>query len=84
MRPETGFSAYFITRENINWETELKYLVIQSYIASNTFNCNVTEVEVGYIDYYSGEFHEISFSAKEIKSAVNELKDIGETISLNL
>jgi hypothetical protein len=84
MKPAAGFSAYFITKENILWETELKYPVIQNYIAADIFSCNVDEVEVGYIDYYSGEFHEISFSPSEIKSADKELKEIGESISLNL
>ncbi len=84
MKPDVGFSAYFITRENAVWETELKYPVIQNYIASSIFNSNIREVEVGYINYYSGEFYEISFSVPEIKSAIQELKKIGESVSLNL
>lgn len=84
MKPDIGFAAYFITRENAGWETELKYPVIQNYIASDIFDCNSREIEVGYIDYYAGEFHETSFSNYEIKSATKELKEIGESISLNL
>lgn len=84
MKPKNGFSAYFIARENATWETELKYPIIQNYIANNIFSCETNDIDVGYINYYTGEFHQFSFSLSEIKSAIKELKIIGESISLNL
>lgn len=84
MKPNIGFCAYFITKENSTWESELKYPVIQNFIAADIFNCEANVIDVGYINYYTGEFHETSFSMSDIKSALKEMKVIGESISINL
>lgn len=84
MKPASGFSAYFISLNNTAWRNELKFPVVQSFIAETVFKTNVEEIEVGYIDYLTGEFDETSFSASELVAAHQELNCIGETIRLNL
>lgn len=84
MKPTSGFSAYFISLDTPAWRSELKFPIIQTFVAESVFKTNVEEIEVGYIDYYTGEFNETAFSVAEINSAVKELESIGETIMLNL
>lgn len=83
MNPASGFSAYFISLDNAAWKSELKFPVIQSFVAETVFKTNVEEIEVGYIDYLSGEFSEKSFSLSELAAAAKELENIGQTIRLN-
>lgn len=84
MKPDSGFSAYFISKENAMWDSELKYPVIQNYIALDVFSCETDTVDIGYVDYYSGDLFETTFSKNEIKSALKEMITIGEGISLGL
>lgn len=84
MKPVSGFSAYFISVNNPAWKSELKFPIIQSFVAGKVFNTNIEEIEVGYIDYLTGEFNETSFSVAEIGTYAKELENIGQTIRLNL
>lgn len=84
MKPTTGFAAYFISLNAPAWKSELKFPVIQSFVAESVFKSNVEEVEVGYIDYFTGEFNETSYSVSEINASLKELEGVGETIRLNL
>ena len=84
MKPSSGFAAYFISPDAPAWISELKFPVIQSFVAESVFKTNVEEIEVGYINYFTGEFNETSYSAAEINASVKELESIGETIRINL
>lgn len=84
MKPSSGFSAYFISLDNPEWKSELKFPVIQSFVAETVFKSNGEEIDVGYIDYLTGEFSETSFSSSEIIASAQELETIGQTIRLNL
>lgn len=83
MNPAGGFSAYFISLDNTAWKSELRFPVVQSFVAGTVFKTSVEEMEVGYINYLTGEFQETSFSPSEIVEYDRELSDIGETIKLN-
>jgi hypothetical protein len=84
MKPSSGFAAYFISLQNPAWRSELKFPVVQSFVAETVFKTRVTDIEVGYIDYFTGEFNEVSFSHAEIKDSGDELQNIGKIIQLNL
>jgi hypothetical protein len=53
-------------------------------VAENIFGTSIEGIDVGYIDFYSGEFYEKSFSILELNNAKNELENIGKIISTNL
>ena len=84
MKPVTGFAAYFISQENTMWASELKFPIVQHYLANSVFNVDSSEIDVGYIDFFTGNFHEICFPQAEIDTAINELNDIGQKITLHL
>ena len=84
MKPASGFSAYFISPGNPAWKSELKFPVVQLFVAETVFKTTAEEIDVGYINYLSGEFNETCFSPSEIAVSGKELETIGQTIRLNL
>lgn len=83
MKTAGGFSAYFVSLNNPAWKSELKFPIVQSYVSESVFKSSVEETDVGYIDYLTGEFNELSFSTSEIAASAVELETIGQTILLN-
>lgn len=84
MKPSEGFAAYFISRKNITWAEELKYPIIQNYIATHIFNIDPIIIDVGYIDFTTGDLHEACYSKRQIKEAQDELKNVTDIIIDNL
>jgi len=78
-----GFSGYVIVNDNDshNWQNQLRFPIIQNYIATKIFKCPIENVEVGIINYYEGKHHKTTFSQEDITYSLNELKLIGNEIS---
>jgi hypothetical protein len=78
-----GRSGFIITKGIIDtsWQTELKYPIIQDYIANHIYGCELNQVAVGVIDYTSGHHSYYSYSKKEIDEALAELNSIGQNIT---
>jgi len=82
MKPKKGFTAYFIVKEiNSNWREELRFPIVQSYVAQQIFSCEIKDVDVGVIDFYTGEIQEETYEADVIENSNEELKKIGRAIS---
>ncbi|MBA9073497.1 hypothetical protein GGR22_001623 [Flavobacterium gossypii] len=78
-----GYSGYIVVNDSDshNWEKQLRFPLIQNYIAKHIFKCESNLVEVGIINYYEGKHHKISYNKRDIKSAKKELKFLGTEIS---
>jgi hypothetical protein len=81
MNNDSGFSSFFVSKPSQNWENELKYPIIQHFVAKDIFNVEDNEVHVGYIDFLSGHIFSTKYSDKDIKSSLEELNSIGSSIS---
>jgi hypothetical protein len=81
MKPDDGYAAYFISKNSPNWRNELKYPILQHYLGVTVFKADPKLIDIGYIDYLSGEFIEECFSSKDLKQAELELKKIAAKIS---
>ncbi|OUL63949.1 hypothetical protein [Flavobacterium sp. AJR] len=79
----TGYSAYIVVNDNDshNWQGQLRFPIIQNYVANLIFNCPIEDVDVGIINYTEGKHHRTCFSQTDITEALNELKAIGSQIS---
>lgn len=77
-----GYAGYIISKEvdSLNWMWELRFPIIQDYIANTLYGCQITDVDVGVIDYTSGNHFTISYSQKDIHDALAELTKISSTI----
>ena len=82
-KTSNGYSGYIVVNDtdSNNWHNQLRFPLIQNYIAKHIFNCTTDEVEVGIINYYEGKHHKITYSKKDIKEAKKELKFLGSEIS---
>lgn len=78
-----GRTGYVVTNKVIDstWESELRFPIIQNYIANNIYGCEMDEVEVGVIDFTTGQHHHTTFSSEEIEDALSELDSIGHDIT---
>ena len=76
----SGYSAHFFTKDSTMWESELKFPIIQDYIA-NFYGVELSEIEVGVFGTDTQKLSQLTFSDQEVTDAKNELDTIGHTIS---
>lgn len=83
MKEGDGYAGYIITKDvdEINWMLELRFPIIQDYIANTLYGCKINEVDVGVIDYTTGNHYSMCFSQDEIDDAMAELMELSSTIS---
>jgi ribonuclease HI len=83
MKPNGERAGYMISKDikDTSWQNELRFPIIQDYIANKIYGCELNEVEVGVIDFKTGNHHTKKYSAGEIKRAITELDSIGTTIT---
>ena len=79
MKSNGGYAGYVITKDvdEINWMLELRFPIIQEYIANTLYGCKIEEVDVGIIDYTTGNHYSICFSQEDIDEAEKELNEMG-------
>jgi len=82
MKPDRGFAAYFITdNSDQTWKEELRFPIVQRYLANDLLGCDAKDIDVGIVDYYTGEISETSFEPEYLESCFQELKSIGRKIA---
>jgi hypothetical protein len=78
---ESGFASYFYTENPILWQEQLKFPLIQYYLAKNIFKCDFTAVEVGTYCLRSLSFNLKSYSENEIEDAISETEGIFNVVN---
>lgn len=73
---EKGYFGYIVSEEPINWQSQLRFPIYQSYLATNTLNCDIKEMYVGIYCIKSGKFEFKSFTKREIDNVVLETTDV--------
>ena len=83
MKSDGGYAGYFVSKDidEINWRSELRFPVIQEYIANSIYGCALDNVDVGIIDFHTGKHYHMCYSEESIKDAITEINNIGRTIS---
>lgn len=84
MNNKGGYSIYFFSRESTLWEGELRFPVIQNYVASTLYNVDLNMVEVGVYSVDLRKHLQRSYSDNDVQDAVKELNAIGKAVSLAL
>lgn len=69
---EDGYSIYFFEKENDNWENELRFPLLQDFIA-NYFGCDNQDVNVGVYELINDRHSSTKFSKSEIEEAKAEM-----------
>jgi len=77
MNTKGGFSVYFFSQAGLDWETELKFPILQKYFAEQIYGTDLNKIEVGIFSTDSDKFFQQSYTEIEVKEAEKELKKIG-------
>jgi len=71
-----GFASYFYTEHPISWQEQLKFPLIQHYLAEEIFKCTTQDVEVGTYCLSTLSFSLIKYSEADIEAAIKETRGI--------
>ncbi|UAY52735.1 hypothetical protein [Ferruginibacter albus] len=74
VKNKTSFYSYFPLEKNIDWQAELRFPLIQNYLATNILECDSSELQIGIYSLESSSFEFKSFNKTEIEKAINETK----------
>jgi len=74
------YYSYFFTEQPFDWDTELKYPLIQKYLVENNIECDITEMNIGIYCLSTDDFSVKNFSKRELKNAVEETVDIFDKV----
>ena len=82
MKSVGGYAGYIISKDvdSVNWMLELRFPIIQDYIANTLYGCQIEDVDVGVIDYTTGNHFTMSYSQEDINEALTELTEISSAI----
>jgi hypothetical protein len=79
MNLDGGYSIFFFSN-NLKWEGELKFPIIQYFAAKVLFNVELSDVKVGIFDLNNHKHMHSTFMEDEVNEALKELTQIGNSI----
>ncbi|MGE3523187.1 MAG: hypothetical protein AB7I96_10005 [Candidatus Dadabacteria bacterium] len=81
MASHQGHAIIFFSKKDFDWESQIKFPLIQSYFAEKIFGCNISNIEVGIYCFETDEHHTKSYTKNEIRNALDESRNIGSIVS---
>lgn len=78
MKSEGGKLGLIISKEvnELKWNLELRFPLIQNYIAQKVYGCALEDVEVGVIDFLTGRNYTKTYDKDEIELSLEEFEQI--------
>lgn len=73
---ETYKVAYYFSEKNTNWRAELKYALLQVYLAEVIFKCDVKDIKIGIYDISDKKFDLHTYDDFELDNAIEECKQV--------
>lgn len=74
------YYSYFFSEQPFDWDSQLKFPLIQEYLAENNVECDINQMNVGIYCLSNDRFSFRSFSQKELRLAVDETIEIFEKV----
>jgi len=78
---ENKFVAYFFTEQSITWENQLRFPLLQYYIAKNICNCEPSQLQIGFYCLNTLSFNLKIYSNEDIEDSIREAENIFRTIN---
>jgi hypothetical protein len=75
------FYSYLFTEREYSWNTELRFPLIQSYLAYKILECDISVVNIGIYSLSTDNFFFKNFSQPEINGAIDETVDIFKKVN---
>jgi hypothetical protein len=78
LKPDTGCAGFIVSKEinEMKWKLELRFPIIQDYLATKLYGYSSKDVDVGLIDFQTGKLYTNSFSEIEISDSLLEFEQI--------
>lgn len=73
---EKGLYAYFCHEQPVNWKEELKYPLLQRYLADDILHCRLGQLNMGVYCLQSRDFEWKRYSPLEVRTAVQETSQL--------
>jgi hypothetical protein len=78
---DNDFMAYFIVEKPISWKSQLKFPLLQYYLANNYFKCGLENLKIGTYCLETNRFDLKNYNQEEIEDAILETTDLFTRIS---
>ncbi|MCO5937221.1 hypothetical protein NAF17_16870 [Mucilaginibacter sp. RB4R14] len=78
-----GFIAYFYTENPISWQQELRFPLLQYYLAKNICNCSFDDLKIGVYCLKNLSFDLKLFTQTEIENSILEAEQIFKLVNEN-
>jgi hypothetical protein len=73
---EEGFFAVSFSEKTIPWQGQLKFPLLQSYLADQTIKCGLNEMNMGVFCFQTGKLEVTSFKEEDIDSCFAQTETI--------
>ena len=80
VKNSTGFFSFFPIEMEIPWLTQLKFPLLQKYIAEEILRCDASNLSMGVYRLNENKFDFKCFDSVEIGEAVKEIKDLFQNV----
>lgn len=72
--------AYYFAESEIDWKEQLRFPLLQHYLATKYFSCQVDKLKVGIYCLRENKFSIQSYGLKAVENAIEEARSIFTTI----
>lgn len=76
-----NFAAYYFTELPITWKDQLRFPLLQYYLAKNICICEPEQLEIGTYCLNTLSFDLKKYTEEEIKASISETEEMFKTIS---
>ena len=80
VKNHNGLFSYILTERAFNWQTELRFPLIQSYISTETVRCGSDELNIGVYNVSTSKFDFRNFQTIELTNVINETSNIFKNV----
>jgi hypothetical protein len=78
------FYSYFYAENSFYWQSDLKYPILQQYLADQVIGCELKLLHIGVYFLDTSSFESRNYTVKEVKDAIAETAGIFENVKSEL
>ncbi len=75
-----GYFSYVTIEHTVDWQSQLRFPLIQQYLTANHIDCDVTEMQVGVYFLETDQFEFRNYSNREIRLYISETGNIFQSV----
>ena len=80
-KPDKTFASYFFLEDKVSWQSEIRFPILQSYLAHEVLQCDINNLEIGVYCLKTDSFYFKRYTMAETAAAIAELGTIFKTVN---